>query len=119
MTAIVLPDIDLDELRKSIPSLAEIDLPSLAKAGARADEAIDSWRGKSRGPSWPWVAAGVFVVGLIGTLVALVSWSRRTDALSGTEMSSQPYGSQPYGSETYSTESVSTESWPSTESTPA
>src|SRR5262245_32398868 len=49
MTAIVLPDIDLDQLRKNIPSLAEIDLPSLGKAGARADDAIDSWRGKSRG----------------------------------------------------------------------
>jgi hypothetical protein len=114
MTAIVLPDIDLDELRKSIPSLAEIDLPSLGKAGAKADEAIDSWRGKSRGPSWPWVAAGVFVVGLIGTLVALVSWSRRSDALAGADLPAQPYGG-----ETYGTESVTTESWPSTESTPA
>lgn len=113
MTAIVLPDIDLDELRKNIPSLAEIDLPSLGKAGARADQAIDSWRGKSRGPSWPWLAAGVFVVGLIGTLVALVSWSRRADSL-GTDVPSQPYGSEPY-----TTESVTTDSWPSTESTPA
>ena len=113
MTAIVLPDIDLDQLRKNIPSLAEIDLPSLGKAGARADDAIDSWRGKSRGPSWPWVAAGVFVVGLIGTLVALVSWSRRTDALSAD------VAAQPYGGESYVTESVTTESWPSTESTPA
>jgi len=114
MTAIVLPDIDLDQLRKNIPSLAEIDLPSLGKAGAQADEAIDRWRGKSRGPSWPWVAAGVFVVGLIGTLVALVSWSRRGDTLLE---SSQPV--QPYGSETYATETVTTDSWPSTESTPA
>ena len=113
MTAIVLPDIDLDELRKNIPSLAEIDLPSLGKAGARADQAIDSWRGKSRGPSWPWLAAGVFVVGLIGTLVALVSWSRRADSL-GTGVPSQPYGS-----EAYTTESVTTDSWPGTESTPA
>lgn len=114
MTAIVLPDIDLDQLRKNIPSLAEIDLPSLGKAGAQADDAIDRWRGKSRGPSWPWLAAGVFVIGLIGTLVALVSWSRRGETLTGTDMPAQPYGS-----ESYATETVTAESWPSTESTPA
>jgi hypothetical protein len=77
MKAIVLPDIDIDELRKNVPSLAEIDLPSLGKAGTKADDAIDRWRGRSRGPSWPWVAAGIFALGLIGTLVALVTWSRR------------------------------------------
>jgi len=114
MTAIVLPDIDLDELRKNVPSLAEIDLPSLAKAGAKADETIDRWRGRSRSPSWPWIAAGVFVVGLIGTLVALVSWSRRGETLIET---GQP--AQPYGSESYATETVTAESWPSTESSPA
>lgn len=126
MTAIVLPDIDLDELRKSIPSLADIDLPSLKKAGAQADEAIDHWRGRSRGPSWPWIAAGVFVVGLIGTLVALVSWSRRGEALTDASMSTEPYGSttEPIGGSSYgatygATESVTTESWPSSESSPA
>jgi hypothetical protein len=113
MTAIVLPDIDLEELRKNVPSLAELDLPSLGKAGAKADEAIDRWRGRSRGPSWPWIAAGVFVVGLIGTLVALVSWSRRGEVLSEPQMVAEPYGS---GS--FTTETVSAETWP-TESTPA
>ena len=114
MTAIVLPDIDLDQLRKNIPSMAEIDLPSLEKYGAKADETIDRWRGRSRGPSWPWIAAGVFVVGLIGTLVALVSWSRRGDTLAGTDLPAQPYGT-----ESYATETVTTDSWPGTESTPA
>lgn len=114
MTAIVLPDIDFDELRKNVPSLAEIDLPSLGKAGARADDAIDRWRGRSSGPSWPWIAAGVFVVGLIGTLVALVSWSRRGAALDET-----PLPAQPYGTATYVTDSVASESWPSADSDPA
>src|SRR5262245_63037960 len=99
MTAIVLPDIDLDQLRKSIPSLAEIDLPSLERAGAKADETIDRWRGRSSGPSWPWVAAGVFVIGLIGTLVALVSWSRRGETLVDTDLPAQPYGSESYATE--------------------
>jgi hypothetical protein len=111
MTAIVLPDIDFDELRKNIPSLAELDLPSLGKAGAKADDAIDHWRGRSTGPSWPWIAAGVF---LVGPLVALVSWSRRGETLVGTDLPAQPFGG-----ESYVTETVTTDSWPSTESTPA
>ena len=114
MTAIVLPDIDFDELRKNVPSLAELDLPSLGKAGAKADDAIDRWRGKSRGPSWPWIAAGVFVVGLIGTLVALVSWSRRGEALIETDQPAPTYGTESYASET-----VTTDTWPTTESAPA
>lgn len=88
MKAIVLPDIDIDELRKSVPSLAEIDLPSLGKAGQKADDAIDRMRGRSSGPSWPWVAAGIFALGLIGTLVALVTWSRRGAIPEDLEMTS-------------------------------
>jgi hypothetical protein len=111
MTAIVLPDIDFDELRKNVPSLAEIDLPSLARAGQRADVAIDRWRGRSRGPSWPWVAAGIFAIGLIGTLVALMTWSRRPSTLEDLEIPSAPgMGTEPY----MGTESsyVGTESMP-------
>ena len=117
MTAIVLPNVDLDELRKNVPSLAEIDLPSLAKVGSKADDAIDRWRGRSRGPSWPWIAAGVFVVGLIGTLVALMSWSRRGGAVLDPDQPDQP--AQPYGTESYATETVTSDSWPTTESIPA
>jgi hypothetical protein len=111
MTAIVLPDIDLDELRKNVPSLSEIDLPSLARAGKNADDAIDRWRGRSRGPSWPWIAAGIFAIGLIGTLVALVTWSRREPMLDDLEIPSAPVG----GSEPY----AGTEPYTGTESMPA
>jgi hypothetical protein len=111
MTAIVLPDIDLEALRKSVPSLSEIELPSLAVAGKNADEALDRWRGRSRGPSWPWIAAGIFVIGLIGTLAALVTWSRREPMLEELEIPPAPVG----GTEPY----AGTDSYTGTESIPA
>jgi hypothetical protein len=84
MTAIVLPDVDssvIAELRKHIPSLSEIEIPSLQEAGTKvgrnADQTIDRLLGRSRTPVWPWVAAGVFVVGLIGTVAAFLTWNRR------------------------------------------
>ena len=117
MTAIVLPDIDLDALRKSMPSLAEVELPSLERAGKNADEAIDRWRGRNQGPSWPWIAAGIFAIGLIGTLVALVSWSRRTSTFADATVETEPYASTTPAStsDTYD----STESYGTSESMPA
>src|SRR4026209_1898451 len=93
MNAIVLPDFDLDALRKSMPSLSEVELPSLEKAGKNADETLDRWRGRNQGPSWPWIAAGIFTIGLIGTLVALITWSRRTATFADASVSSEPYPS--------------------------
>jgi hypothetical protein len=110
MNAIVLPDIDLDALRKSMPSLAEVELPSLQKAGKSADETIDRLRGRNQGPSWPWIAAGIFTIGLIGTLVALITWSRRTATFADAAVTPEPYAgmepkaTDPYGSnDAYST----------------
>ena len=93
MTAIVLPDIDektLEQLRKHIPSLSAIeipsfempsmpsvDLPSMADAGRKADQTLDRLLGRSKAPVWPWVAAGVFVVALVGTIAAVLTWNRR------------------------------------------
>jgi hypothetical protein len=94
MTAIVLPDIDFDELKKNMPSLADVELPSLAKAGKNADEALDRWRGRNQGPSWAWIAAGIFSLGLIATLVALATWSRRSGTL-GDELITEPIGTGP------------------------
>lgn len=85
MPAIVLPDIDFEELKKSIPSLADIDLPSMERAGKRADETIDRLLGRSRGPAWPWIAAGVFVVALIGTIAAFFTYNRRASWERDTE----------------------------------
>jgi hypothetical protein len=84
MTAIVIPDVDgsvIAELRKHIPSLPEIEIPSLQEAGTKvgrnADQTIDRLLGRSRTPVWPWVAAGVFVIGLVGTVAAFLTWNRR------------------------------------------
>jgi hypothetical protein len=85
MTAIVLPDIDFEQLKKNIPSLADIELPSMEHAGKRADETIDRLLGRSRTPTWPWIAAGVFVVALIGTVAAFFTWTRRASWERDTE----------------------------------
>ncbi len=90
MTAIVLPDIDgktLEQLRKHMPSLSAIeipsfempsmDLPSMKDAGRKADQTLDRLLGRSKAPVWPWIAAGVFVVALVGTIAAVFTWNRR------------------------------------------
>jgi hypothetical protein len=94
MTAIVIPDIDLDELRKNIPSLSEIELPSMARAGKRADATIDRLLGRSRMPIWPWIAAGVFVAALIATVAAFFTWNRRAS----WTRESDPWADEPIGS---------------------
>jgi hypothetical protein len=83
MTAIVLPDIDratVEELKKKIPNLAEIELPempSIEKVGKTAEETIDRLLGRKKAPVWPWVAAGIGLVAVIGALAAYFAWFRR------------------------------------------
>jgi hypothetical protein len=85
MTALVLPDIDnetLEKLRRRIPSLSDIEIPSIEipsmqQAGRKADQTVDRLLGRSRTPVWPWVAAGVFLVALAGTVAAWMTWNRR------------------------------------------
>ena len=87
MTAIVLPDIDkatIDELRKKLPDLREIELPSMKEVsktanevGKTAEETIDRLLGRSKAPVWPWVAAGIGLVAVIGAVAAYFAWWRR------------------------------------------
>jgi hypothetical protein len=83
MTAIVLPDIDkstIDELRRRIPDLSEIELPnlpSMKKVGKATDQTIDRLLGRSRTPVWPWIAAGIGLVAVIGIVAAWFAWFRR------------------------------------------
>jgi hypothetical protein len=80
MTAIVLPDIDrstVEELRKRIPNLSEIELPSMQEVGRSADDTIDRLLGRSKSPVWPWIAAGVGLVAVVGALAAYFAWFRR------------------------------------------
>ena len=87
MTAIVLPDIDkatIDELRKKLPDLREIELPSMKEVsktandvGKSAEETIDRLLGRSKAPVWPWIAAGLGLVAVIGAVAAYFAWWRR------------------------------------------
>lgn len=97
MTAIVLPDIDkatIDELRKKLPDLREIELPTMKEVsktakevGKTADETIDRLLGRSKAPVWPWVAAGIGLVAVLGAVAAYVAWWRRP----GWETPAEPW----------------------------
>jgi hypothetical protein len=83
MTAIVLPDIDkstIEELKKRMPDLTEIELPnlpSMKKVSKTTDQTIDRLLGRSRTPAWPWIAAGIGLVAVIGVVAAWFAWFRR------------------------------------------
>lgn len=97
MTAIVLPDIDrstIEDLRKKMPNLSEIELPSMKQVGKNADETIDRLLGRKRAPVWPWVAAGIGLVAVIGMVAAYLTWFRRpaweTDTTSDAWTTTEP-----------------------------
>lgn len=84
MTAFVLPNLDqstIDELRKRIPDMSEIDLPRLERVGKdvgkSADQALDRLLGRSRMPVWPWVAGSIAIVAILGAAAAWLTWFRR------------------------------------------
>jgi len=96
MTAIVLPDIDrstIDELKKRIPDLSEIELnlptrkemsktakgmsKTAKDVGRTADDAIDRLLGRKRSPIWPWVAVAIALAAAAGAAAAWFAWFRR------------------------------------------
>jgi hypothetical protein len=125
MATIVLPDVDrstIDELRKHLPNLAEVEIPKMEDLGRQADETIDRLRGRSRTPSWPWwawIATALGVMAIVGGIAYLMTWRRSSswsasttdpwteDALSsmnsagnggmGGTLSRDPYGSSESG----------------------
>lgn len=96
MTAFVLPNLDqstIDELRKRIPDMSEIDMPKLEQigkdVGKTADHAIDRLLGRSRAPVWPWVAGSIAFIAILGAVAAWFTWFRRpTDTLVDDDMTS-------------------------------
>jgi len=103
MSAFVLPSLDqhtIDELRKRIPDMSEIDLPDLQKVGKdvgkSADEAIDRLLGRSRMPVWPWVAAGIGLVAVVGAFAAWFTWLRKPTALEPMADEAMDDGVQPW-----------------------
>ena len=96
MTAIILPDIDrstLEELRKRIPDLSEIELSlptrkelnktakevgkTAREVSRSTEETIDRLLGRKRSPIWPWIAAGIGLVAVAGAVAAWFAWFRR------------------------------------------
>ena len=112
MTAIVLPDIDratVEELKKKIPNLAEIELPampSMDQVSKTADETIDRLLGRKKAPVWPWVAAGIGLVAVIGALAAYFAWLRRPAWEGGDSWSSNPTSLDPTDTSTSATTDV-------------
>jgi hypothetical protein len=63
--------------------LSALDLPRLQVLGRRADEAIDKVTGRNQRRLWPWVLAGLAIVGIAGVVTTMVlsTWGRnRTEA---------------------------------------
>lgn len=120
MTAIVLPDIDkatLEEWRKKLPDLREIELPKMEDVSKTADQTIDRLLGRSKAPVWPWVAAGIGLVAVIGAVAAYFAWWRRptwetpTDPwAASTTDDDLPVSTQPSDLETESTGLTAAES---------
>ena len=110
MTAIVLPDIDrstIEELKKRIPDLSEIELPSLPtrkEVRRTADQTIDRLLGRKRAPVWPWIAAGIGLVALVGVIAAWFAWFRRPT----WETPQEDWGERAVSTETPGT----SEAWP-------
>jgi hypothetical protein len=118
MTAIVLPDIDrttLNELRKRIPDLSEIELPSLPskkEVGRTADQAIDRLLGRRRTPIWAWVAVAIGLAAAVGVIAAWFAWFRRPTGESTSE--SEPWTDQAAAGST-EPGGASPDPWPTTE----
>jgi hypothetical protein len=76
----VLPDLDRDtieRLKERFPDFSGVELPKMEQVGKNADETIDRLLGRSRAPIWPWVAAGLGLVALVGMIAAYLTWFRR------------------------------------------
>jgi len=81
MTAIVLPDVDratIDAYMKRLPNLKDVELPKMEEVGRNADVVISKLLGRSRAPMWPWFAAGIGLVAIIGAITAYFAWFRPT-----------------------------------------
>lgn len=68
---------DLARLKDHMPDLPEFEVPKLEHVGRTADETIDRLLGRSRPSIWPWVAASLGIVALVGLIAAAFAWMRR------------------------------------------
>ena len=101
----VLPDLDRDtieRLKQRFPDMSGVELPKMEAVGKTADETIDRLLGRSRAPIWPWVAAGLGLVALVGVVAAYLTWFRRPamdlDEETLTTTLDRPSTAESYGS---------------------
>lgn len=71
--------------------LSKVDLPKLEGVGRTADETIDRLLGRSRPRVWPWVAASVGLLAVVGTIAAAFMWLRRPATMTSSS-TVQPVG---------------------------
>jgi hypothetical protein len=105
----VLPDLDretIERLKQRFPDLSNVDLPKMENVGKTADETIDRLLGRSRAPIWPWVAAVLGLVAVLGTVAAYLTWLRRppmelaeslTADTADSDVGEPTNGTDPYG----------------------
>jgi hypothetical protein len=87
MSASVKPDIDyskLEDLRKRVADLTDVDLPAAEDVGRRAGETVDRLlRRQRRRTAWPQILAVAGLITVIGLLMAWLSWGRRSPWATG------------------------------------
>lgn len=81
MATIVLPDLDratVDTIRKRISDFELPTRPRMEKVGKTADKTLDRFLGQpQKPPVWPWIAAGISLVAVVGVIAAYFTWLRR------------------------------------------
>ena len=105
----VIPDLDretIERLKQRFPDLSNVELPKMEEVGKTADQTIDRLLGRSRAPMWPWVAAVLGLVAVIGTVAAYLTWLRRppmelesttADTFDRDTLGNSTDGTDPYG----------------------
>jgi hypothetical protein len=81
MATIALPELDrstIDAIRKRFAEMDRPSRPRMERVGKQADKQLDKLLGQpQRGPGWPWIAAGVSLVAVVGLIAAYFMWLRR------------------------------------------
>ena len=82
---------------KRLPNFKEVELPKMEEVGKNADVVISKLLGRSRAPVWPWIAAGIGLVAIVGAITAYFAWFRPTSwrtkvdgRLSGDDVTAGP-----------------------------
>ncbi|MEO5703979.1 MAG: hypothetical protein ABIZ52_00470 [Candidatus Limnocylindrales bacterium] len=90
---------DLARLKDRMPDLSALDLPKLQVVGRNADQTIDRLLGRSRTPTWAWIATGLGLIAIIGA-IATYFWMRRPIDVVDTDLDDDATTTPGYGDST-------------------